>query len=98
MSRGRRTRRAAVALGYDPQRDPAPRVVAAGQGELAEALLKAARAHGVPVREEPVLAEALVGLQPGALIPPEMYQAAAQVLAFLWRLEEEESAEGSGRP
>lgn len=96
MGKQRRSRKAAVALGYQPEKDPAPRVVAAGQGELAEALLKAAREHGVPIQEDQSLAEGLVRLQPGELIPPELYQAVAQVLAYLWRLEEEQSARGGG--
>lgn len=92
MKHTRGERKAAVALGYDPQREPAPRVIAAGQGELAEALLRSAREHGVPIRTDQPLASALVRLAPGELIPPELYGAVAQVLAFLWRLEEEKSA------
>lgn len=86
-------RKAAVALGYDPNRDDAPRVLAAGQGELAEALLKIAEAHNIPVHADHPLAEALVRLEVGAAVPPELYAAVAEVLAFLWRLETTKAGE-----
>lgn len=87
-------RKAAVALGYDPAKDDAPRILAAGQGELAEQLLKVARAHNVPVRADHPLAQALVKLEVGAAIPPELYAAVAEVLAFLWKLEQDKSTAG----
>lgn len=94
---GRRPeRKAAVALGYDRNRDDAPRVLAAGQGELAEALLTIAKKHEIPVHTDHPLANALVKLEIGAAIPPELYAAVAEVLAFLWRMEQEKAA--GGRP
>lgn len=81
---------AAVALGYDPQRDVAPHVLAAGRGELAEAILALAEQHGVPIHTDSGLAEALVRLRIGENIPPELYAAVAEVLAFLWTLEQRE--------
>ncbi|HEY8347468.1 MAG TPA: EscU/YscU/HrcU family type III secretion system export apparatus switch protein [Symbiobacteriaceae bacterium] len=98
MSGRQRKRKAAVALRYRPDRDPAPRVLAAARGQLAEALLRAAREHGVPVRTDPVLAEGLADLRPGEVIPPALYEAVARVLAFLWRLEQEKSAEEGRQP
>ncbi|MDF2627491.1 MAG: FlhB domain protein [Symbiobacteriaceae bacterium] len=90
----KRGRKAAVALGYDPQKHDAPRVLAAGQGELAEALINIAQKHDIPVHTDHPLANALVKLEIGAAIPPEMYAAVAEVLAFLWRLEQEKAAGG----
>ncbi len=84
----RKGRKAAVALGYDPQTDEAPRVLAAGRGELAESLLRIARESDVPIYEDHPLAEALVRLEVGAQIPPELYSAVAEVLVFLWGLEQ----------
>lgn len=81
--------KAAVALGYDPGNDQAPRILAAGRGELAEALLAKAEQHQVPVVEDHPLANALVRLEIGAYVPPELYAAVAEVLAFLWNLERE---------
>lgn len=78
----------AVALGYDPTKDVAPRVLAAGRGELAEAILALAEQHQVPIHTDSSLADALVRLRLGASIPPELYAAVAEVLAFLWSLEQ----------
>lgn len=92
MEKERRTGpKAAVALGYDPDKDLAPRVLAAGRGELAEALLQAAHQHDVPIHTDHPLANALVKLEIGAYVPPELYAALAEVLAFLWHLEHQQS-------
>jgi flagellar biosynthesis protein len=85
-------RKAAVALGYEAGTDSAPRVLAAGQGDLAEALLKVAREHDVPIHTDHPLANALVKLEIGQAVPPELYAAVAEVLAFLWRLEQDRAA------
>lgn len=86
----------AVALGYDPKRDEAPQVIASGKGALADSILAAAREHGVPVQEDHPLAGALAKLEAGTAIPPELYTAVAEVLAFLWRLEEQNRGMGWG--
>jgi flagellar biosynthesis protein len=82
-------RRTAIALGYDQEKDHAPQVLAAGRGELAETLLRIARANSIPIQENHPLAGALIALDVGDFIPPELYQAVAEVLAFLSRLEQE---------
>ena len=82
----RRVRRAA-ALRYESGTDAAPRVVAAGRGELAERIVAEARAAGVPVRDDAALAEALAGLDLGAHVPEELYRAVAEALAWAYRLE-----------
>ncbi|MFO7708961.1 MAG: EscU/YscU/HrcU family type III secretion system export apparatus switch protein [Desulfobacterales bacterium] len=76
----------AVALSYDRARDDAPRVTAAGQGNVAENIIAAARAHGVPLHEDAPLAEALADLNLDTTIPPELFRAVAEVLAFIYRL------------
>lgn len=76
----------AVALRYDHPRDPAPRVVAKGQGRIAEKILEIARQHRVPIHEDPDLVEVLAKIELDRAIPPELYQAVAEVLAFLYRL------------
>ncbi len=88
-------RQAAVALGYDWDGPNPPRVLAAGQGAVAERILEAARAGGVPVREDAPLAEALVRLELGDRVPPELWHAVAAVLAFLYRAD---AAAGGGAP
>ena len=86
--------RRALALGYDPDRDQAPRVLAAGGGDVADRILRAAAEHGIPVREDPELLEVLAGLGVGEEVPPAAYQAVAEILAFIYRLEEELAASG----
>lgn len=86
MSRSRRP--GAVALRYRPEApfaDAAPRLVAKGQGLLAERMLELAREHGVPVQQDPDLLAALDPLEVDRLIPPELFQAVAVVLAALYR-------------
>lgn len=81
-------RRQAVALRYDPVRDAAPRVVAKGQGRLADQILQAARQHYVPIHHDPQLVRVLSHLRLDQEIPPQLYQAVAAVLAFLYRMQQ----------
>jgi flagellar biosynthesis protein len=74
----------ATALRYDGP--DAPRVIASGRNLVAEKILEAARAAGVPVREDRVLAEALTTLELDQEIPPELYKAVAEALAWAYRL------------
>lgn len=76
----------AVALRYDPERDTAPVVLAKGKGEIAEKILELARACQVPVYSDPNLVEVLSKLDLGYAIPPELYKAVAEVLAFVYRI------------
>lgn len=92
--KARKGPKAAVAMSYDPAKDTAPRIVAAGQGELAEAMLALAEKHNVPVYADHPLANALVKLEIGAYVPPELYAAVAEVLAFLWEMERAQSRTG----
>jgi flagellar biosynthesis protein len=82
---GRRLR--ATALRYDPDSDGAPRVVATGAGEIARRILEIAREAGVPVREDPALAEALSRLELDQEIPSELYKAVAEVLVWAYNLD-----------
>lgn len=77
----------AAALRYNPNRENAPRLIAAGQGELAEKILAAAREAGIPIHEDGTLADILTRLTLGTEIPPELYQVIAEVLAFIYRLD-----------
>ncbi|NTV15302.1 MAG: flagellar biosynthesis protein FlhB [Desulfobulbaceae bacterium] len=76
----------AVALRYDRSKDGAPRVVASGQGLVAARILEVAEAAGVPVTEDAGLLELLAKIPLGSEIPVEMYQAVAEVLAFVYKL------------
>ncbi len=79
-------RKAAAAIRYDRERDPAPRLVAKGLGVLAEKILEAAKEAGVPIHEDPDLLALLMTLDIDEVIPPDMYVAVAEVLAFIYRM------------
>jgi flagellar biosynthesis protein len=74
----------AVALHYD--KTGAPRVVAKGKGTIGAKIVELAKAHGIPVEENEVLAGALSHVEIGDEIPPELYKAVAEVLIFVLRL------------
>jgi flagellar biosynthesis protein len=63
-------------------------VTAAGQGPVAEEIIRRAREAGVPVTEDPRLAAVLSQLDIGRVIPSELYTAVAEVLAYVYGLEE----------
>lgn len=78
----------AVALRYDASTMRAPRVTAKGADLLALRIREVALAHGVPVVERPPLARALYfGVAVGQEVRPEHYEAVAEVLAYVYRLE-----------
>jgi flagellar biosynthesis protein len=80
----------AVALRYDKEADSAPRVVAKGRGNVAEKILQIAREYNIPLKEDPILVDALSTLDLYQEIPPELYKAVAEVLAFVYRLTQKE--------
>jgi len=90
--------RRAVALRYEQAAGKsAPEVVAKGRGEVAQRILELARAHDVPVREDADLLELLAVCSLGDEIPSELYAAVAELLAYLFQLNEELGGAGPGR-
>lgn len=83
-------RRTAIALAYQTG-DAAPRVVAKGRGLIAQAIIERAREHGVFVHESEDLVAMLMQVELDENIPPHLYLAVAELLAWLYRLEREES-------
>lgn len=87
MDEKREPPKRAVALRYDAtSASQAPRVVAKGQRLLAERILEIARENDIHVHEDPVLVGLLAKIDLNSEIPPELYQAVAEVLAFVYRL------------
>ena len=78
--------RQAVALHYAPKPGNAPRLVAKGRGYLADRILELARLHNIPVRQDKKLLQILSRLDLEEEIPPEVYRAVAEILAFIYRL------------
>lgn len=77
--------RVAVALHYEEGSLGAPRVVAKGRGYVAEKIIELAEEHGVLVETNPVLAEALSGVDLDEEIPVELYEAMAVVIGYVLR-------------
>ncbi len=76
----------AVALRYDKEKENAPRIVAKGGGLLAEKIIETARKHGITVYEDKELIELLSRIELYQVIPIELYQIIAEVLAFVYRV------------
>jgi len=76
----------AVALKYDGKKDKAPRIIAKGRGNIAEKIIDVAKEHDVPLYEDKNLIQILEALDLETEIPPELYRAVAEVLAFIYRL------------
>jgi type III secretion system FlhB-like substrate exporter len=72
----------AVAVHYSEEL-PAPVIVARGKGELARRIRRIAEQHGVHLLVRPELANALVELEVGSLIPEEFYRIIAEILVFV---------------
>ena len=72
----------AIALSYDPEQD-APKVVASGKGALADKIIEKAKEADIPVHRDDKLADTLSRLEIGDAIPPELYEAVAEILVFV---------------
>jgi len=75
----------AVALEYETGSRDAPRVTAKGQGTIAEHIIAVAEEHGIVIESNPLLAEALSGVELDEEIPIELYEGVAEVIAFVLR-------------
>lgn len=80
------TRKSAIALAYQDGM-LAPKVVAKGRGVLAEAIIERAKEAGVYVHESPALVSLLMQVDMDQHIPPELYLAVAELLAWLYQIE-----------
>ncbi|MFM9835475.1 MAG: EscU/YscU/HrcU family type III secretion system export apparatus switch protein [Methylophilaceae bacterium] len=88
------TKQRAVALAYETG-DFAPRVLAKGNGAIAEQIISRAREHGVFVHESKELVAMLMQVDLDDHIPPALYQAIAEILAWLYRLESGDSVQNT---
>jgi flagellar biosynthetic protein FlhB len=77
----------AVALRYDVEKAAAPEVIAKGPGYIAEKIKALAEEHDIPIVENPALAQTLFKTcEVGECIPPDLYKAVAEVLAYVYKL------------
>ncbi|MDR2736686.1 MAG: EscU/YscU/HrcU family type III secretion system export apparatus switch protein [Gracilibacteraceae bacterium] len=77
-------REKAAALAYNDI--GVPRVIAKGEGELARKILEVADKEGVPIQKNDLLVDALLNVELSKEIPPELFEAVAEILAFIYRL------------
>ena len=89
--RGFGPQQSAIALAYSGD-EAAPRVVAKGRGLVAQAIIERAHEHGVYVHESKELVALLIQVDLDQRIPPELYRAVAELLVWVYRLEQGESA------
>lgn len=76
----------AVALRYEAKKDQAPKLVGKGRGHLAEKIIELAKHHNIPIRQDKNLIQILSRLDLNQEIPANVYQAVAEILAFVYRL------------
>ncbi|AET68889.1 uncharacterized protein, cytoplasmic domain of flagellar protein FhlB like protein [Desulfosporosinus orientis DSM 765] len=79
----------AAAVVYD--QIGAPRVVAKGEGEIARKIIETAELEGIPVQKNEGLVEALMQVELTKEIPPQLYRAVAELLAFIYKLDKAKS-------
>lgn len=79
-------RRKAAAIRYDHDKDAVPRVVAKGQGIVAERIVELAKEHGVTIHEDPDLVAMLCKLDVDQMIPRNLFLAVAEVMAYVYRI------------
>lgn len=82
----RKHQKKAVALKYDRERSDAPKVTAKGRGMVAEKIIELAKKFDVPIKDDPDLVEVLSSLEIDEEIPPEIYGAVAELLAFVYSI------------
>jgi flagellar biosynthesis protein len=82
-------RRQAVALGFQQGSSDAPNVLAKGKGLIADNIIAQALENQVPIQEDPSLVGLLSELDINQSIPEQLYQAVAEVFAFIYRTDRE---------
>ena len=87
MSEKKFVRKQAIALSYDGKDGIGPKVTAKGKGKIAENILEQAILNDVPIHEDPNLVQLLGQLDLNESIPEELYQAVAEVFAFIYHLD-----------
>lgn len=78
----------AIALHYNNDETAAPKVVAKGAGFIADKIVTAAKQNAVPVYQNKTLTGMLMAVDIDREIPPELYQAVAEILAYVYRVDQ----------
>ena len=77
----------ASVLKYEENQDLSPKVIAKGKGMIAENIIIEAEKHQIPVKKDSSLSELLSQLEINQSIPEELYQAVAEVFAFIYKID-----------
>ena len=80
------SKKKAVALGYNREKNSAPKVLATGSGEIANKIISLAREHEIPIKEDPDLIEILSKVEIDQEVPPNLYKAIAEIFSFLYKV------------
>lgn len=78
--------RKVAALKYQHGIDVAPKLVAKGKGYVADQIMALAKANNIPIHEDRNMVEILSAIDLYEQIPPQLYRAVAEVLAFIYRI------------
>ena len=79
----------ATALKYDPEENTAPQVIAKGNAEIAKKIIAKAEENDIPIYQDKKLVNNLIQLDLEEEIPEELYQVVAEVLSFIYQLNEQ---------
>lgn len=91
-------KRQAIAIEYDPM-DEAPKIIASGQGILADKIIEKAKENAVPIHQDGKLADTLSRLEIGDMIPPELYEVVAEILVFVDAMDKiKQKSAAAGKP
>ncbi|MFC1855952.1 EscU/YscU/HrcU family type III secretion system export apparatus switch protein [Thermodesulfobacteriota bacterium] len=91
----KKTSRRAIALKYNRESDTAPRVAAKGRGYVADKILEIAEKFNIPVKEDRDLIEILYKLDIEQEIPSELYVVVAEILAFVYKVNQKLASKSS---
>ena len=75
----------AVALGYDDKKDIAPKILASGNGIIAEQIVNIAKSNNIPIHQDADLVQTLSLLEIDAYIPLEVYGVVAEILSYIYK-------------
>nr|WP_314887384.1 FlhB-like flagellar biosynthesis protein [uncultured Campylobacter sp.] len=91
MARIKEKNKKAVALGYNRDKDNAPKVLASGSGEVAKNIINLAKSHDIPIKEDADLVEILSKVDLNQEVPPNLYKAVAEIFSFLYKMTNKDS-------
>ncbi|MGO0063606.1 EscU/YscU/HrcU family type III secretion system export apparatus switch protein [Brevibacillus fluminis] len=77
----------AAVIRYDSATDRAPTVVAQGRGAIADKIISMARQHDIPLQQDSSLIGALIDMDLGDNVPPQLYSVIAEILLMLEEME-----------